>query len=393
MQTLQEQLDALRALRDEARDAALALAANEDTDLENDEDFTALQERAVNLDGRIERIAAMIEQQNAARSLDTRLTITERETREADQGRTPSDLGYAYINSEEYRSWGGRGNSPRFEWQGPQERALPMTLTTFGDVLSLGANRTEDVTPPRPAARFLPLLNVIPVSTNSVDYVTYEKVNGAAGVVAEGSVKPSIEWKATSASASLATIAGYTQFTRQLAEDSAAVRAFINGELAAEVLAAVEKEAADAVADAIPALAGVNAPAQSGVLGAVRAGKGAVATAGYTPNGFLVRESDLIALDIEVMERTGSAPNETTRYWGLAPIAVPDDYLDEGETVVGDFRRGVTHYSRNSVQLYFTDSHAETFTYNILTALAETRALTRVVRPGALVLAGENVTS
>src|SRR5690606_1350801 len=121
--------------------------------------------------------------------------------------------------------------------------------------------------------RFLPLMNVIPVSTNSVDYVTYKKKAGGAGVVPEGTEKPSIEWEATSVSASLETIAGYTQFTRQLAEDSAAVRAFLNGELAYEVLAAIEKEAADAVADAIATLTGVTAPGTSGTLGAVRVGK------------------------------------------------------------------------------------------------------------------------
>ena len=188
---------------------------------------------------------------------------------------------------------------------------------------------------------------------------------------------PTLEWKPTVTSSSLDTIAGTTSFTRQLAEDASAVQSFINGELQREVTKKVEAEAKAALAAAtLPTATG---PADAGVSGAVRAGKAAVQAAGYNPNGFLISSDDLVGVDIAGMAMFRGDP-----YWGLTPVVDPEMSAGD-DNIVRDFKAGVQHYRRNSVQLFLTDSHADAFVHNILWALAEQRCKTIVTKPAAMV--------
>jgi hypothetical protein len=200
---------------------------------------------------------------------------------------------------------------------------------------------------------------------------------GAAAVVAPGATKPELEWEPSVTSSSLDTVAGRTSFHRSLAEDASAVVSFINGELQREVTRKVEAEAKAALAAAtLPTATG---PAGAGVSGAIRAGKAAVQAAGYSPNGFLVASEDLIEIDIASMTMFRGDP-----YWALQPIIDPE--MSAGDPIiVGDFKAGVQHYRRNTVQLFSTDSHSTHFAENILDVLAEQRCKTVVARPAALV--------
>jgi HK97 family phage major capsid protein len=263
---------------------------------------------------------------------------------------------------------------------------LPHTLADMADALP--SSPIYDMTPSVQANVLLPLVTTINVSQNSVDYVVWNRVTGtagvsAAGVVPEGTLKPSIEWSPSVTSRSLVTVAAHTSFSRQLAEDAAAVKSFLTNELQNEVRRKVQEEAVAALAAAT--LPTVNGPAGSGLLGAIRAGKAAVAAKGFNANAFLVSSDDLVELDLAVMTTAGTAPNQTNAFWGMTPVIDPNG--TPGEIVCGDFKQGVHHYSRNSVLLYLTDSHASNFTLNLLDAVAETRALTAVVRPDALVTA------
>jgi hypothetical protein len=51
---------------------------------------------------------------------------------------------------------------------------------------------------------------------------------------------------------------------------------------------------------------------------------------------------------------------------------------------VGDFKTGVTLFYRAGVGVYATDSHAETFTSNVFTILAERRTKAACLNPYAL---------
>jgi HK97 family phage major capsid protein len=382
---VQEQLDSLRAERDQARDAAIQLASAEDFDPQ-DKSFTELEARAEKLDGQIERLVKLLDAQKSADALEGRMarSATRTEERAAKPDDDGRDWGARFVESEQYRSFNFRGTSQRLDIE---TRALPHSLASMDDALP--SQPIYDLTPtPRPNL-ILPLVNQVQVSGNGVEYITWTKTAGDAAVVPEGTLKPSIEWTPTVSNRSLVTIAAHTSMTRQLAEDAAAVRSYLTGELQNEVRRKVEAEAVAAIAGAtLPTATG---PAGAGLLGAIRKGLAEVQANGFAPNGFLVSVDDLIALDIEVMGTAGTAPNQTNSYWGLRPIVDTSGIVAAGQVIVGDFKAGVTQYSRNQVSLYATDSHAENFRLNILDFIAETRALTAVVKPDALVEATAGV--
>jgi hypothetical protein len=366
-----EQLDSLRSARDAARDAAIQMAASDGFNPE-DTSFVELETRAQTLDSQVARLASLLEGQQAADALDGRLSRSPRVPEQRSE--TPQGWGEQFIASDafaEYQSRGIQGSSHRVE---VEARALPHSLASMD--AALPAAPIYNLTPPALPPTILPLVSVIPVSGNSVDYIVWSKKAGGAAVVGEGLGKPEVEWEPVVTPASLDTIAGRTSFTRQLAQDGPAVVAYINNELQADVTRKVESEARAAITAAtLPAITG---PAGAGLSGAIRAGKAAIQAAGYNPNAFLIHSDDLVTLDIDSVANFRGDP-----YWGMTPVV--DANATKGTVIVGDFKAGVAHYRRDSVQLYMTDSHAGNFALNILDALAEQRCKTAVVRPAALV--------
>jgi HK97 family phage major capsid protein len=364
-----DQLDQLRSARDTARDAAIAMAADENFDAA-DQSFMDLEARAAGLDTQIGRLAALLDAQKSADALDGRLARAPQVPEQRSE--TPQSWGEQFIasaNFAEYQERGIRGTSDRFA---VEARALPHSLASMA--AALPSNPIFDNTAPKPPQLLLPLVSVIPVSQNSVDFIVWTQA-GSAAVVAEKGVKPEIEWSPVVTPASLDTIAGRTSFTRQLAEDGPAVVAYINSELQADVTRKVESEAVAALRAAVlPATAG---PAGKGVSGAIRAGKATVQAAGYSPNAFLIHSDDLVDIDLASMTTFRGDP-----YFGMTPVVDPG--ATKGTVIVGDFKAGVQHFRRNSVQLFLTDSHGTHFAENIIDALAEQRCKTAVTRPAAL---------
>jgi len=367
----QEVLNTLREERDQVRSNALAMVEAEDYSPDS-EALKKLEERGAHLDDQISRLVKLMDAQSAADALDGRMSKATQKRAAVTTEERPLSWGEEFTRSEVFTGWTGRGTTGKLEIE---TRALPHSLTSMKDALP--SSPVYDLTAPEPPPMIIPLANVISVSTNAIDYVVWELVAGAAAVVAEGAAKPTLEWKPVVTSSSLDTIAGTTSFTRQLAEDASAVQSFINGELQREVTKKVEAEAKAALAAAtLPTATG---PADAGVSGAVRAGKAAVQAAGYNPNGFLISSDDLVGVDIAGMAMFRGDP-----YWGLTPVVDPEMSAGD-DIIVGDFKAGVQHYRRNSVQLFLTDSHADAFVHNILWALAEQRCKTIVTKPAAMV--------
>jgi HK97 family phage major capsid protein len=365
-------LDKLREERDSSRDAAIAMASADDFD-PTAEAYVELEARSLKLDDQITRLVGLMDSQAAADALDGKMSkATQKRAAVTTQDR-PLSIGEQWIRSDIWAEYPLRGTSAKLEVQWA-ERALPHSLASMADAIP--ASPVTDLTPPAAPDLLIPLTNVVTVSTNSIDYIVWVLKAGAAAIVPEKGSKPELEWEPDVTSSSLDTIAGRTSFTRQLAEDAPAVRSFIDGELQREVSRKVEAEAKAALAAAtLPTATG---PAGSGVSGAIRAGKAAVQAAGFNPNAVVMSADDAVDIDIASM-----AMFRGDAYWGLVPVIDPD--ATAGTVTVGDFKAGVQHYRRNSVQLYVTDSHGTHFAENILDALAEQRCKTVVTRPAALV--------
>lgn len=268
-----------------------------------------------------------------------------------------------------------RGRSGTFEFDAPtQSRALP---TGISDLVAAGltSGKTHvDVTAPQPPTPLLTAVTTINVTTNAVEFVAWSKVAGGAAKVAEKAVKPSAEWAPAVTSDTLDNTAVWTQLTRQMIEDFAAVKSYIDNQLTYEVLSAEERDAAAVIAAApIPTATGAD------LSTAIRVGMSTVEAAGYTPTSVLINPAD--AANMEIAARNGNYA--TDPYWGLTPIKAAS--ATAGSPIVGDYKRAVERYTRSAIQLFITDSHAETFISNVFTLLAERRSLTAVIRPAALV--------
>lgn len=375
-------LDKLRTERDETRSAALAIAESDNFD-PADETYKELEARAEKLDARVVSLAGILKKQAAADQLDGQLSksLESREQRDDTKATTGRSWGELFVRSETFSDYRGRGTSALVEIDAPQTRALP---TGLADLIAAGISADKvsvDVTPPTAPTPLLDTITTVNVSSNAVEFVKWAKSAGGAAVVAEKGNKPSAEFAPTVTSDTLDTIAVYTQLTRQLIEDKAAVRSLIDSELRRDVIREEEAQAAAALAAAtLPAFDGL---ASAGLLPAIRKGMAIVQAAGYLPNAVLLNPGDYADLDIDVMGTTLDGPKVRGGYWGLTPI--PSSAQPEGTATVGDFKAGIQRFIRSEVALYVTDSHASTFLSNVFTLLAERRSLTAVVRPQALV--------
>lgn len=335
-------------------------------------DYIAKRDRLEELNKQLAVVAEHKQRVADSDALDKRLHRTEtRERASVQVNERPLSLGEAFTRSEIFKDYPGRGTSSRFV----HERALPGGLSEFAEMLPAAPMR--DVSAPPAPTTLLDLVPAIPVSSNSVDLITWAVAAGAATTVSEKSNKPSIEYNPTAVTKTLSTIAVWTQLTRQLIEDAPAVKAKVDQELVREIRRVAESEAAAALVSAtLPTASGTD------LLEAIRNAIGDVQAEGYTPNAVLLNPADWAALDIEVYSNTLNGPMIGQRFWGLTPI--PHIAQTAGTATVGDFTVGVERYVRSGVNLYITDSHASTFIANVFTLLAESRELTVVTRPAAL---------
>jgi HK97 family phage major capsid protein len=269
--------------------------------------------------------------------------------------------GDKFINSDEFRSYNGAGASSRVD---VELRATIDTLTEPGSAW---------VRPDRlvaPSAGFAtPLLNAfnrIVVSSNSIEWVT-TGLAPEADIVDEGDPKPEATLISELEVINLSTIAHYVSATRQVLEDSPALRSYIDSMLMQGVMKKL-----DAVAGA--ALTGATLPTADAadLISAVRVGIGTVQEAGFNPGLVVLNPSDYAAMDVDMLSKTLDGDRIRGTYWGLEVVA--SSQVSAGTAYVGDFGAGTAFFDRNVASLYVTDSHAENFTSNIITILGEARA-------------------
>ena len=150
--------------------------------------------------------------------------------------------GQAFVESEQFRSYNGHGQSGRFEIEG-----LP------GDRVRRSPRRSLSiphfVIPPIETTFRSPLLEVVgrvTVSSGVVDWVEIG-ADPVAAVVAEGAAKPEATFTMTPKTAALDTIAHWVQITRQALEDAPYIRSLIEGKLRRGLLAKAEADMAAAI--------------------------------------------------------------------------------------------------------------------------------------------------
>ena len=269
--------------------------------------------------------------------------------------------GDKFINSDEFRSYNGAGASSRVDVE------LRATIDTATEPGSAWVRPDRLVAPS--AGFATPLLNAfnrIVVSSNSIEWVT-TGLAPEADIVPEGDEKPEATLISELEVINLSTIAHWVSATRQVLEDSPALRSYIDTMLMQGVMKKL-----DAVAGA--ALTGATLPTAEGadLISAVRVGIGTVQEAGFNPGLVVLNPSDYAAMDVDMLSKTLDGDRIRGTYWGLEVVA--SSQVTAGTAYVGDFGAGTAFFDRNVASLYVTDSHAENFTSNIITILGEARA-------------------
>ena len=361
----------LSGLVTEREDIATAIAdyqtraETRGTDLTDDEltEIAGLQTRQAAIDSRLATFADAQQSNRAYSELMGRLDTGRHAAEQRQQQATEQTLGALFVESRAFTEYGGHGRSDRFEADVVLgEMRAP---TTTGGVVW---NPTR-VTMPEPSDAFplFGLIDVQQISSGAFDYVT-TTFDDNADVVAEGALKPESTLTQTLVQDTLQTIAHWTQITRQALEDGDRIRSIIDGKLTRGVL----RKEHDMIAAALTA---ASLPAVSGggdLLAAIRVGIGTVQAAGWTPNAVLLNAADWAALDVAIMGGTLNGPTIGQTFWGLRPVASKDQ--PAGTATVGAFDEGATLFRRSGVSVFATDSHASTFTSNVVTILAEARA-------------------
>jgi HK97 family phage major capsid protein len=346
------------------------------------------------LDVDIRSLGDFLKVAESAVQIDSRIRTTPRPTNPVGYVTPQYDpafrtLGELYVTAEGFETRGALGTRCDLPDANPYDIAVQTRA-----VLTTGTPPGSDLVPnplrwtPGAPAFTTPLLDAIPkvpVTTNSVDIVVVSEFSGA-GVVPEGADKPEETFTTTVTPTPLETIAGWVQYSRQLAQDAPAVTTLINNGLTRDILRKLNAEIQSAIAAAsIPTTTGA---AGVSAVGVVRQAMAEIETAGFSPSAVLGSPADMASLDMDLLALGGaSAATYGGGVWGLQRIPVPG----LAELYVFDLAAALVLFQRTGVEVYTTDSDItgtgasikSAFRANVLTTLAETRAKGAVVNTAA----------
>ena len=394
-----------RASAIEFVDGLLSQAAEEGRDLVETEQrsLDTYRQRITQIDEQMKPIVEFEETRNSAIQIDKRLQSARTPARTAPrpvqlqqaqhdaglfQGRS---FGERITNSDAYAEL--RGALPGFRTQ-IEGTASDLALQTRAVIVESAAPGKNLLPEPyryaAPSAELLtPLLariQRIPVSTNSVDVVTYGDYITGADVVDEADDKPEGTMTSAVANLSLEKIAVWVQYSREIAQDVPAFQAMVNSQMTRGVLHKLEEQVTTVLAAATGNTTGTAGQSE---LEVVRVAMAKLEAAGFRPDVLLGPPSLMAAIDLSILGLGGAAGtllNGGT--WGLAKVPVA------GLTglFVADASAAMALFERTPVETFVTDSDIigagatakSAFRANVLTMVTEIRAKAAVLNQAAI---------
>lgn len=321
----------------------------------------------------------------------------------------PSDWAQQFVESEAFRNFRANAYKGRagVDIDGVDIRSILNGLAVRAPLDNTATSAGAFQNPARPAMvpmtnadrplRLADLLDRQTTGNNTVEYVreTTAAGAGAAAEVAEGGAKPEAGYTFEVVTDSVRTIAHWVQITRQAADDNQQLMGHIRGRLTYGLEFRLDAQIinGNGVGTNLRGIlntSGINthAPiaAEARVI-SIRRAMTLVQIDEYAATGVVLHPTDWelveLSTDNDGMFRVSpSVANALApRIWGLSVVSTTA--IASGTGLVGDFRMGATLWDRQQPQVFITDSHASTFTSNILTLLAELRAALSVWRPSA----------
>jgi HK97 family phage major capsid protein len=351
------------------------------------QNLEAAEKRMAEIDEQIAPLAAF-EQRRAAAVVISEASSRPASRQSSVQVTEHRSLGEQFTESEQFRSYAGRGTSqvlsiPEFRAVGPD----PL-LTTTEPGLTLLPRPQRFVGPEHYAPHpLLSLVGRIEVTGNSLSYITTSDATGA-DVVAEGEQKPPVSWTADEVPYTLETIAGWFKFSRQALADIPALRDLIDQKIRRAIK--LNEKAGTALTGAFSAGNTITGTSGQSLELLIRLAIAEFVEAGIAPTAIFLNPVDHAQYDVDMLGKPLGAANVNGGMWNL-PI-VPLSALTPGTAVVGDIAEGVVYFQRVGLEMYTTDSDISgegataksDFRGNILTTLGEVRGKFAAVDPSVL---------
>lgn len=257
---------------------------------------------------------------------------------------------------------------------------------------------TEPVALPRRRLTVRSLLNVVPISTSSVDYPKQSTRTNNAAPVAESAAKPYSDYAWTNATAPVRTLAHLAKLTRQAVDDAPRLAGEVDSEMRYGLNLVEEAQLLNGsgtgqnlngiVTQATAYAAPITIPGTPTRLDILRLAMLQASLALYPADGIVLNEADWAAIEL-TKDSTGAylfanpQGQIEPRLWGLPVVATPAMTLDS--FLVGSFKFGATLYDRMAIEVLISSENADDFEKNLLTMRAEERIALAVKRPGSFI--------
>jgi HK97 family phage major capsid protein len=360
----------------------LASVEQENRDLVEAEqqNITNAETRMAEIDAQLEPLVAFEQRRASAAQIPAGLIGGHSEPqRSSVQVTEHRSLGQIYTESEEFRSYSGRGTSgvvrvEEFRAVGPD----PL-LTTTEPGLKLLPNAQKFAQTPRQVKHpLLSLVGRIEVSGNSVSFISTSEPAGA-DVVPEGGAKPAVHWTAVETPYTLETIAGWFKYSRQALADIPQLRSLIDQKIRRAIDIKLNALAATALTTGVGAGSTVTGASGASIEAVVREAIAELEEFGVASTGVLVNPADHAAFDLAMLGKPLGSAQVQGGMWGV-PI-VPVSAIAAGTAYIGDISEALVYFERVGLEMYTTDSDisgdgstaASDFRKNILTTLGEVR--------------------
>ena len=305
-----------------------------------------------------------------------------------------SSWGKQFINSSNYENFkAGNAQKARIEIQ---------NNTSVGSDVTVAPDRKTGIVggamKPTTLESLFPSL---PTSSNAIEFTKEATFVNNAAEKAEGVIRVESDVTFSLVNMPISDVGHFTLISRQLANDSPALAAYINTRMAYGVDQRVELQlgSGDGVA---PNLSGVLDTGNytvhsylSGALGStlpklvlIRKLIADAWAAGYPADGILLNPADFATIEIELFTATAGQLRVNVNAAGqptLFGVPVIQSIGMTADTVlVGSFGMAGTIHNREGIVVEMSESDGDNFKKKLITVRAERRLALAIERPGAL---------
>jgi HK97 family phage major capsid protein len=319
-------------------------------------------------------------------------------------------LGAAFITSKEYQEY----KQSKFHRQsqpfevgsslGDPRYKTTFTGASLGDVPAYMYQTdrfAEYVKDPDRLNFIRELIPTFGVNTGAVEFVRETSFTNNAGMVPEFTAtdstnKPESALAFEIVTVPIRTIAHYIPVTRQIIDDEAQLRGYIENRLLYGLRLVEDQQLLYGTGtgqdlNGILTDGDIQTYSQLStetLIDAIRKAVTLSYVAEYRPTGIVMNHQDWQTIELTkgnddhyIWVNVTTANG--TRLWGLPVVAT--NAITQGTVLVGDFQRGSVIHDRQNATIRLTDSHADFFTKNLWALLAEERIAQSILRPNAFV--------